>query len=150
VESGMVTRKPARFTAVFDTRMIADLDRVELAIDEQQAQVVDARAADRFTGAAPEPRAGLGSGHIPGSRNLPYAKLVENGRLKSPDRLAAAFEAAGVDLERPVITSCGSGISAAILNLALASLGKGDSVLYDGSWAEWGSNAEHPVATGPA
>jgi thiosulfate/3-mercaptopyruvate sulfurtransferase len=150
VESGMVARKPAHFTVRFNRQMIADLTRVQTALDEQQAQVVDARAADRFTGAAPEPRAGLGSGHIPRSLNLPYANLIENGRLKSPDRLAAAFSTAGVDLERPVITSCGSGISAAILNLALATLGKDQTSLYDGSWAEWGAKLDHPVATGPS
>jgi thiosulfate/3-mercaptopyruvate sulfurtransferase len=149
VESGMVARKPAHFTVDLHQEMIADLARVELALDEQQAQVVDARAADRFRGAAPEPRPGVASGHIPGSLNLPYASLIENGRLKAPDRLAAAFSAAGVDLERPVITSCGSGISAAILNLALSSLGKDETSLYDGSWAEWGSKADQPVATGP-
>jgi thiosulfate/3-mercaptopyruvate sulfurtransferase len=149
VESGMVARKSAHFTVKFNLQMIADLARVELALDEQQAQVVDARAAERFTGAAPEPRAGLGSGHIPGSLNLPYANLIENGRLKSPDRLAAAFFAAGVDLDQPVITSCGSGISAAILNLALATLGNDQTSLYDGSWVEWGAKPDQPVATGP-
>ena len=149
VETGMVARKPAHFTVSFSPAMISDLARVQLAIDERQAQVVDARPAERFAGAAPEPRAGLGSGHIPGSLNLPYAGLVESGRLKSPDRLAAAFFAAGVDLEQPVITSCGSGITAAILNFALATLGKDKTSLYDGSWAEWGAKPDQPVATGP-
>lgn len=149
VESGMVTRKPAHFTVNFNAKMIADLSRVQTAIDERQAQVVDARAAERFAGTAPEPRPGLSSGHIPGSLNLPYAELIEGGRLKSADRLAAAFFAAGVDLDQPVITSCGSGISAAILNLALTTLGKEQTSLYDGSWVEWGCKPDQPVATGP-
>ena len=110
-----------------------------------------ARAADRFAGEAPEPRPGLRAGHIPGSRNLPWnAVIALDGTLKQPIVLKAAFEAAGVDLSKPVITSCGSGISAAILALALERIGHRDWSLYDGSWAEWGMYDDLPVETGPA
>jgi thiosulfate/3-mercaptopyruvate sulfurtransferase len=149
VESGMVTRKPAHFTVNFDPTMMFDLRRVEIALAEDIAQVVDARAAERFTGEAPEPRPGLASGHIPGSHNVPYGHIVEKGRLVPPERIVGAFMAGGVDIDRPVVTSCGSGITAAILNFALATLGKERTSLYDGSWAEWGSKPDQPVATGP-
>jgi thiosulfate/3-mercaptopyruvate sulfurtransferase len=148
VESGMVTRKPAHFTVKFDPELVYDIHRVAAAIEEHQAQVVDARSAERFAGTAPEPRPGLSSGHIPGSLNVPYASLIENGRLKPPQQLAGAFVAAGVDLDQPIVTSCGSGVTAAILNFALATLGKDRTSLYDGSWAEWGSKLDRPVATG--
>jgi len=113
--------------------------------------IVDARAPDRFRGEAPEPRPGLRAGHIPGARNLPYGELLRpDGTMKDAADLTQAFESAGVDLAKPVITSCGSGVTAAILNLALARIGKTDHALYDGSWAEWGSYDDLPIATGDA
>ena len=101
-------------------------------------QIVDARSADRFAGKAPEPRPGLRSGHMPRAFNVPYDRLLENGRLASRERVDAAFTSAGVDLDKPIITSCGSGVTAAILTFALDSIGKEPKGLYDGSWAEWG------------
>ena len=115
------------------------------------AQIIDARAADRFRGDAPEPRAGLTSGHMPGARNLPFGQLYNpDGTMKDPAALRAAFAAAGVDLSRPAITSCGSGITAASLSLALERLGHRNHALYDGSWAEWGALPDVKTATGDA
>ncbi|CAM4107883.1 3-mercaptopyruvate sulfurtransferase [Palleronia rufa] len=112
-------------------------------------QILDARAPERFRGEVPEPRPGLRAGHIPGSRNLPFGELLsKDGTMKDPDALRAAFENAGVDLRRPVITTCGSGITAAVLALGLARVGHDAWSLYDGSWAEWGAFGDLPVATG--
>lgn len=128
-----------------------DAAQVSEAIESKDIEIVDARAPGRFLGIDPEPRKGLRSGHIPGSKNLFYKTLLhEDQTMKSPDDLRAAFIAAGVVLSRPVITSCGSGITAAILNLALTQIGKTDHFLYDGSWAEWGLNPTLPIETGDA
>jgi thiosulfate/3-mercaptopyruvate sulfurtransferase len=148
VEAGMTTRPPAEFTPKLNRALIVDLDRVEAALRSGSAQVVDVRPADRFRGEAPEPRPGVRSGHMPGSVNVPSSGLIENGTLASPDRIKAALAAGGVDPDKPVIASCGSGVSAAILWLALESIGKPPSALYDGSWSDWGSRSDKPVATG--
>lgn len=150
VESGNVVRKPGSFTPHFAPEMVADLARVDLALQQKTAQVIDARPAARFRGDEPEPRAGVAPGHIPGSLNVPASELIQDGRLASPDRIRKVFEDAGYDPSQPVIASCGSGVSAAILWLALDAIGKPPAALYDGSWSEWGSNPSTPKATGPA
>ena len=151
VERGETRPRPTRrFTARLDAAAIADVAEVRRALDTGAAQVLDARSAERFRGEAPEPRPGLRSGHLPGSRNLPYGEVVRDGRLADPETISAAVAAAGVDAERPVITSCGSGVTAAILWLALDSIGRPPAALYDGSYSEWGGRADLPVATGPA
>jgi thiosulfate/3-mercaptopyruvate sulfurtransferase len=136
------------FKAHPDARLVANLDAVRAVLADGSAQVVDARSATRFRGEAPEPREGLRSGHMPGAHNVPWSEMVADGALASPDRLRAAFAAAGVDLKAPIITTCGSGVSAALLALALARLGRTDVAVYDGSWSEWGARSDTAVATG--
>jgi len=129
--------------------MIKDVTQVSAASKLGDWQILDARAPGRFRGDEPEPREGLRSGHIPGARNVHYRDLLdEDGTMKDADGLRAALSAAGADLSKPVITTCGSGVTAAIINLALERLGKTDHALYDGSWTEWGAFPTVPVATG--
>lgn len=148
IESGPEAEPaPATFTPRFDADAVADFDAVRVALGGS-AQVVDARAAERFAGAAAEPRPGLRSGHMPGALNLPFGRLIApDGTMRSSGDLAAAFAEAGVDGDRPIVTTCGSGVTASVLSLALAVLGR-DSRVYDGSWSEWGARADAPVVTG--
>jgi thiosulfate/3-mercaptopyruvate sulfurtransferase len=148
LETGGTKRALRKFHADMNVGAIATLSDVQMAVNDSSAQIVDARAADRFRGEAPEPRPGLRSGHIPGARNVPYGNLIENGRLMAPEHIEAAFAAGGVDLSKPIVTSCGSGVTAAILTFALESLGKEPKGLYDGSWAEWGGRPDLPIERG--
>jgi thiosulfate/3-mercaptopyruvate sulfurtransferase len=148
LEGGPASPGPARFNARLDRNAVRTHGAVAGSLAFDAETVVDARSAPRFRGEAPEPRPGLASGHMPGARNLPFDQLVENGRLVEPAAIRQAFGKAGVDLARPVVTTCGSGVTAAVLSFALTTIGKEDVALYDGSWAEWGSRPDSPVAKG--
>ncbi|TCT02442.1 3-mercaptopyruvate sulfurtransferase [Aquabacter spiritensis] len=150
VESGAARRLPGVFNARLDRSVVADIGHIERVVASGgPTQILDARAAGRFAGTAPEPRPNLPSGRIPGSLNLPSSTLVKDGVLASPEVVRQELDAAGVDLSRPIITSCGSGVSAAILWIALESVGKRPTALYDGSWTEWASRGK-PIETDAA
>lgn len=142
---------PARATVEprFDAELVRSADDVRAILSTGTARMVDARSAARFTGEAPEPRAGLRSGHMPGAANLPWEQLIaEDGTLKAAKDIKAAFKAAGVDLRKPIVTTCGSGVTASVLALALARLGHDRTAVYDGSWTEWASLPDTPIVTG--
>ena len=145
LEKGDAKRAARKFNAEMNVGAVATLSDMRMAVTDDNTQVVDARSAGRFAGTEPEPRPDLRPGHMPGAFNLPYGELIENGQLVSRARIEAAFKKAGIDLEKPVITTCGSGVTAAILTLALETIGKEPQGLYDGSWAEWGSRPDVPV-----
>ncbi len=149
LESGEPTARTARhFTARRNADLVRDLSDMKSLIKDRTAEIVDARAAERFAGKAPESRAGLRSGHIPGAHNLPFAKLIaKDGTLKPAPEVERLFEEAGVDLSKPVVASCGSGITASVLALALAEIGHRRTSVYDGSWSEWGADQNLPIET---
>ena len=151
VESGQVAPRPAAFQARFDSSYTRNIQQMAANLSSHAEQVIDARANERYQGKVAEPRPGLRAGHIPGSISVPYNRLFEasTGAMKSLDELRATFLGAGVNLDAPIVTSCGSGVSALVLTLALYRLGVRGSALYDGSWSEWGMPDGPPVATGP-
>ncbi len=145
LQEGDVTLPESDFEATFDAARVKRLTDVLLVSHERTAQLVDARPAARFNAEADEPRPGLRRGHIPGALNVPWPDLVVEGELKTTDELKEIFERQGVDITRPIIVSCGSGVTAAVVILALATLGADDVKLYDGSWSEWGARDDLPV-----
>jgi len=148
VESGTPVPKPRTFTARLRRSLVRDLAGMRQNLTTRRAQVLDARSRGRFAGTEPEPRAGLRSGHIPGSLNLPYDELyAKDGTLLPPEELSRKFAAAGLDLDKPVVTSCGSGVTASVLALGLYAAGRPDVAVYDGSWTEWGGREDTPIET---
>jgi thiosulfate/3-mercaptopyruvate sulfurtransferase len=146
VASGEPAPRPRRFTARLRRRLVRDLLSMRGNLRTRREQVLDARSRGRFAGTEPEPRAGLRQGHIPGSLNLPYEQLYQaDGTLLSPESLRRQFERTGLDLGKPIVSSCGSGVTASVLALALAALGRADVAVYDGSWTEWGGRADTPI-----
>jgi thiosulfate/3-mercaptopyruvate sulfurtransferase len=139
---------PQSYRAALDAALVRDLEQIRRNLQERREQVLDARSAGRFNGTEPEPRAGLRGGHIPGSLNLPFPQLFNPDRtFRSAEELRRAFAGAGVDLARPIVTTCGSGVTAAVLALGLYLIGRTDVAVYDGSWSEWGGRPDVPVET---
>jgi thiosulfate/3-mercaptopyruvate sulfurtransferase len=148
-----VTAEPTKiapnvFHVDFDPARVASLDEMKTIVATGESQIADARPAGRFTGEEPEPRAGVRGGHMPGAKSLPASTLSKDGKLLPPEELKKRFDEAGIDLSKPVVTSCGSGITAAAITLALETLGHSANRLYDGSWTEWGGRSDTPVVKG--
>ncbi|EKN6387333.1 3-mercaptopyruvate sulfurtransferase [Yersinia enterocolitica] len=145
LERGPTFPTPQTFNATFNDAAVKNVHEVLAALGNNEIQILDARPAGRFKALEPEPRPGLRLGRIPGSINVPWGSMVENGNLKSPQELEAIFAAQGVDLTKPIITSCGSGVTAAVVALGLAAVNAPSVALYDGSWAEWGASDSLPI-----
>ncbi len=150
-EDGPALPQERHFTPRLQADIIRSVEQMRAIVETGREQIIDARATGRFTGEVPEPRAGLRSGHMPGARNVPLsALLASDGTMLPADTLASVFAEAGVDIAKPIVSTCGSGITAAVVALALARLGRPRSAVYDGSWTEWGGLPDTPVVTGPA
>jgi len=145
VQNGAHTKPAKRFDAVFDDSKVVSFDQMRDLVDQAHMQIADARPPGRFSGAEAEPRPGVRSGHMAGARNIPFASLAKDGRLLPSEELKQVFEAANISPGAPVVTTCGSGVTAAVLSLALETMGHNNHVLYDGSWAEWGSRDDTQV-----
>jgi len=148
LETDLPEPAPKVFNAHFDPSRVVPFAEMKSIVDKGLSQIADARGPGRFLGDEPEPRAGVRSGHMPGAKNLPAGVFSENGQFKDLASLKQLISDAGIDLSKPVVTSCGSGVTAAIITLALESLGHTDNRLYDGSWSEWGSRDDTTVVTG--
>lgn len=148
VTNEAVAHASVEFTPYFDKDAVANIDDVLAATEDDGTELLDARGAGRFTGEEAEPREGMRSGHMPGAKNTPVFGFSDNGKLKPLNELKDIFESKSVDLNKKIITTCGSGVTAAVITLALNSIGKTDVQLYDGSWSEWGARQDTPVETG--
>jgi len=149
-EGRFVTEKPTKtapcvFDVDFDASRVVSFEEMRRIVDSGSLQIADARPPGRFAGREPEPRAGVRAGHMPGAKNIPALALSRDGKLLPTDELRRAIAGAGLDLDRPIVTSCGSGVTAAVIAMALETIGHGDTRLYDGSWTEWGGKADTPV-----
>ncbi len=140
-------RSESHFTARLDHSFVRDLADMKTITSDGSMQILDARSSARFSGTAPEPRAGLRSGHMPGALNLPFTEVVRDGKMRDVDALKKAFDQAGVTADKPIVTTCGSGVTAAVLSLALLEAGLGESAVYDGSWSEWGGRDDVEIVT---
>ncbi|OVY85642.1 3-mercaptopyruvate sulfurtransferase [Yersinia pestis] len=149
LESGPAHPTPQTFNVTFNAAAVSSVDEVLAVLGNNEGEILDARPSARYRAQEPEPRPGLRLGRIPGSINIPWGTMVENGHLKSPQALAEIFAAQGVDLTKPIITSCGSGVTAAVVVLGLAAVNARSVSLYDGSWAEWGASNSLPIDATP-
>jgi thiosulfate/3-mercaptopyruvate sulfurtransferase len=151
IEPGIVMLPAGHFTARLDRKAVRDLAAIRANLEHRREQVVDLRSEGRFAGSEPEPRPGIRSGHVPGSKNLPFTQLVSSDGTILPDhQLRGRLEAAGIELSQPIVATCGSGTSACALVLSLELLGYRNAAVYDGAWTEWGGRADTPVASGPS